>query len=109
MWVTGSHYQHPMFANGRIEQWVAPLCGGRIDLKTLLELGRRQINEVLFEAGNLLGSLIESRLVDQEFYITRQNSLGRLRDPCMISPPLNWLMRKRSVFRGSVRWVEIFA
>ena len=79
LWVTGSHYQHSMCANGRIEQWVAPLCDGRIDLKALLlELGRRQINEVLFEAGaTLLGSLIEGRLVDQGVLYYAPKLLGQ--------------------------------
>jgi diaminohydroxyphosphoribosylaminopyrimidine deaminase/5-amino-6-(5-phosphoribosylamino)uracil reductase len=79
LWVTGGQHQHPMCANGRIEQWVAPLCDGRIDLKALLfELGRRQINEVLFEAGaTLLGSLIEDRLVDQGVLYYAPKLLGQ--------------------------------
>ena len=68
-----------MCANGRIEQWVAPLCDGQIDLKALLlELGRRQINEVLFEAGaTLLGSLIDGRLVDQGVLYYAPKLLGQ--------------------------------
>ena len=44
----------------------------------LLELGRRQINEVLFEAGaTLLGSLIEDRLVDQGVLYYAPKLLGQ--------------------------------
>ena len=79
LWVTGNQYQHPLCANGRIKQWVAPLRDGRIDLKILLlELGRRQINEVLFEAGTtLLGRLIEDRLVDQGVLYYAPKLLGQ--------------------------------
>ena len=79
LWVTGNKYQHPLYAKRRIEQWVAPLCDGQIDLKKLLlELGRRQINEVLFEAGaTLLGRLIEDRLVDQGVLYYAPKLLGQ--------------------------------
>ncbi len=90
LWVTGNRYQHPMCTNGRINQWVAPLCDGRIDLRSLLlELGRRQINEVLFEAGTtLLGRLIEDRLVDQGVLYYAPKLLGQTaRSLYNIAPP----------------------
>ncbi len=47
--------------------WQAPARDGRVDLDALLaELGRREINEVLVEAGpRLNGALVEAGLVDE--------------------------------------------
>jgi diaminohydroxyphosphoribosylaminopyrimidine deaminase/5-amino-6-(5-phosphoribosylamino)uracil reductase len=79
LWVTGSAQDHPLAQSGRVEQWVAPRIGQRIDLHAVMsELANRSINEVLVEAGpRLTGQCISDGLVDQGVLYLAPKLLGQ--------------------------------
>ena len=79
LWITGSHFDHPLLHSGRVEQWVAPLNNDRIDLQVVMsELADRRINEVLVEAGpRLIGRCITEELVDQGVLYLAPKLLGQ--------------------------------
>ena len=79
LWVTGSDCAHQALQTGRIEQWVAPLRDGRIDLHELVsELAQRGVNEVLVEAGpTLIGQFITEELVDRGVVYLAPKLLGK--------------------------------
>jgi diaminohydroxyphosphoribosylaminopyrimidine deaminase/5-amino-6-(5-phosphoribosylamino)uracil reductase len=79
LWVTGSAQDHPLVESGRVEQWVAPRIGQRIDLHAVMsELANRSINEVLVEAGpRLIGQCISDGLVDRGVLYLAPKLLGQ--------------------------------
>jgi diaminohydroxyphosphoribosylaminopyrimidine deaminase/5-amino-6-(5-phosphoribosylamino)uracil reductase len=79
LWITGSHFDHPLVHSGRVEQWVAPLKNHRIDLQVVVSaLADRRINEVLVEAGpRLVGQCIKEELVDQGVLYLAPKLLGQ--------------------------------
>jgi diaminohydroxyphosphoribosylaminopyrimidine deaminase/5-amino-6-(5-phosphoribosylamino)uracil reductase len=79
LWITGSHFDHPLVHLGRVEQWVAPIKNHRIDLQVVMsELADRRINEVLVEAGpRLVGQCIAEELVDQGVLYLAPKLLGQ--------------------------------
>ena len=79
LWVTGRSIDHPQLRSGRVEQWVAPLAGERIDLHAVMsELANRSVNEVLVEAGpRLIGQCISDGLVDQGVLYLAPKLLGQ--------------------------------
>jgi diaminohydroxyphosphoribosylaminopyrimidine deaminase/5-amino-6-(5-phosphoribosylamino)uracil reductase len=79
LWITGSHFDHPLMHSGRVEQWVAPLKNHRSDLQVVVsELADRRINEVLVEAGpRLVGQCITEELVDQGVLYLAPKLLGQ--------------------------------
>ncbi len=79
LWVTAFEVQHPALKSGRLQHWLAPQIGGRVDLVALMiELARRSINEVMVEAGpTLSGSLISCGLIDAGVLYLAPKLLGR--------------------------------
>ena len=61
-----------------VEVVESPVLNGKIDLmKVMLELGNRQMNEILLEAGSILcGNMLSSGLVDELVVYLSPDALG---------------------------------
>lgn len=73
-WVTGARGAAP----GKVQRIAVPVTKGHVELEaTLLELGRREVNEVLVECGpRLAGALLQQKLVDELVLYLAPSFLG---------------------------------
>ncbi|MXP56233.1 bifunctional diaminohydroxyphosphoribosylaminopyrimidine deaminase/5-amino-6-(5-phosphoribosylamino)uracil reductase RibD [Pantoea sp. Mhis] len=76
-----------------VKQIVVPLCGEKLDLIAMMMLiGKRQINNILVEAGaHLAGSLIQARLIDELIIYLSPKLFGDKARSLCILPELKYL------------------